>query len=109
MNKILKGLKLSIAVFTFLCAGGCYTYHVAPLKAPIATFTDNTKGKSTTYWGFFWGLKQPAIKPKNCNGNGLATVDVKTNYAYTALSFITLGIVNPIQINWQCTKCLNIQ
>lgn len=61
-----------------------------------------------TSWSFFWG----AIEDKrfynteytNCQGNGLSMVTVKTNAAFVILNVISLGIVMPIRISFDCAK-----
>lgn len=61
-----------------------------------------------TSWSFFWGALEDK-KFKNteltdCQGNGLSMVTVRTNAAFVILNVISLGIVMPIRIEFDCAK-----
>ena len=81
----------------------CYTTTVMPKNVAQV----HTPQKHTS-WSFLWGIIEDK-KLKNtdrvdCKGNGLSTVTIKSNAGYILLSFVTLGIVVPIQIEYDCAK-----
>ena len=58
--------------------------------------------KGGTHWMFFWGRVKEKAYVAGCEHN-LTTVDFKQNYLYTAISFLTLGIVTPVKVEWNCS------
>jgi hypothetical protein len=81
---------------------GCYHYRV------LNTTNDpSTEYQKTVMWSYAWGLVN---NPKhfhvpNCtNSNGLDEVLYSKNFGHSILTFITLGIVSPVEIRWKCHK-----
>jgi hypothetical protein len=67
------------------------------------TFANNPLNQRTT-WSFAWGLVQPKdIHPK-CDSrfNHLDQVTVKNNLGFALISVLSLGIVMPQRIKWDC-------
>ena len=95
-------LLLLLAAFPLLFSS-CYSYRVATHAQPGAEIN------SITAHSFFWGLVQnpKEIATPICdslNANGVALVQVKTNFGYSLLTVVTLGIWCPMRIEWKCSK-----
>lgn len=57
-----------------------------------------------THWVYFWGrVNEKTYVANQCSEHNLTTVDFKQNYLYTAISFLTLGIVTPVKVEWNCS------
>ena len=95
---------------TMFLLSSCYSYRIAT-KAQAGTEITTVKANA-----YFWGLIQ---KPKdgiitpNCdalNINGMAEVQVKTNFGNAFITVVTLGIWCPMKITWKCGKpCQKIE
>jgi hypothetical protein len=96
--------RVSLALTaSLLLLSSCYSYRVATHALPGAEMN------SKTAHSFFWGLVQnpKEISTPICdtlNANGVALVQVKTNFGYSLITVFTLGIWCPIKIQWQCSK-----
>jgi hypothetical protein len=77
---------------------GCYHYRASVPAAPA------TEPKSATLWSYAWGAVQQNIQPENCVANSLQEVTVSSNFGYTLLAVVTLGFVQPAQVEWRCGK-----
>ncbi len=55
-----------------------------------------------THWIYFWGLGNNKEFIAKCKDGNIATVEIKHNYGYTAITFLTLGIVTPQTLEWNC-------
>lgn len=79
----------------------CYQYKIIPKNVMPATEESQKK----TVCELFWGLAhEPTITPQDCHGNGVTNVRVKTNFGFILISTLTLGIVVPVTVQWQCAK-----
>ena len=87
-------IAVSVLSFTF---EGCSSVHVIAKQASKA---DDTYTK--TVFALWWGASDP-VENVDCNGNGLHDVSVKTNWLYSICTFITLGAVVPMDIEYRCT------
>lgn len=93
---------LVISVLLFMSS--CYTYRIG---TTAQAGTESTTVKANTY---FWGLIQNpknGIPTPNCdslNINGMAEVQVKTNFGNALITVVTLGIWCPMKITWKCAK-----
>ena len=86
-----------------LSLNSCYTYRVATLAQPGAELSSRTANS------FFWGLVQSPkeIATPICdslNANGMSIVQVKSNFGYSLITVVTLGIWSPMKIQWKCSK-----
>lgn len=85
-----------------LSTQGCYHYRV------INTTNDpGTEYQRTVMWSYAWGLvnNPKDFHAPNCNaGNALDEVVFSKNFGQTALTFLTLGVVAPVEIKWKCHK-----
>lgn len=82
----------------------CYSYRVATQALP-----GTETSKTITVHSFFWGIvKKPTeIHTPLCDSlqiNGLAEVTVKSNFGYSLITVITLGIWSPMKLEWKCGK-----
>jgi len=97
-------LRVPLALLTcLLLLSSCYTYRVATHAQP------GTEFQSRTAHSFFWGLVQnpKEIATPVCdslNTNGVALVQVKSNFGYSLITVLTLGIWSPMRIEWKCSK-----
>jgi len=92
-----------LLIICMLVLNSCYTYRVAT-KAQAGT-----EMTSRTVNSFFWGLVQnpKEISTPICdslNINGMAVVQVKSNFGYSLITVLTLGIWSPMIIEWKCGK-----
>ena len=57
-----------------------------------------------THWSFFWGILKQGDWPAGCQqGSNLSKVRVKTNPGFIIISFVSLGIVVPQKLEWDCS------
>jgi Bor protein len=93
----------SILLLLFLILStGCYRYEVLRSDEPISTNL-----KTQRVYSFFWGAleSKSTFKVGNCaEGNGLQRVIIRTNFGSTLVTFLTLGIVAPMKVQWECGK-----
>ena len=47
---------------------------------------------------------EPLVAPTNCKGNGMASVMMTMTAADALVTFVTLGLVRPVTIEWTCAK-----
>ncbi|HLP28184.1 MAG TPA: hypothetical protein VK147_06040 [Candidatus Didemnitutus sp.] len=81
---------------------GCY--HV---RVNTAAYDPSTTYQSETVHTLFWGLVQEDVIASNCDSlkiKGLDEVRVTTNFGYSLITVLTLGIWCPTQIEWKCSK-----
>jgi len=96
---VTRALLLGIC-FTFF--QGCY--HV---RVNTAAYDPSTTYQSETVHTLFWGLVQEDVIASNCDSlkvKGLDEVRVTTNFGYSLITVLTLGIWCPTQIEWKCSK-----
>ena len=56
-----------------------------------------------THWSFLWGFLKQGDWPAGCqDGSNMSQVRVKTNPGFIIISFVTLGIVVPQKLEWDC-------
>ncbi|HXD93080.1 MAG TPA: hypothetical protein VNX01_07685 [Bacteroidia bacterium] len=97
-TSFVKGVLSFILISLFLSLQSCGNYYSIRTNLPPETLT-----KDTTVYSLWWGFTHPTIIP-NCYGNGISEVTVKTNFGNKLISFVTLGIVVPIHIEYKCAK-----
>jgi len=94
--------RSSAVIVVVLLIQGCY--HV---RINTAHYDPSTNYESKTVHTLFWGLVQEDVIAKNCDAlevKGLDEVRVTTNYGYSLITVLTLGIWCPTQIEWKCSK-----
>lgn len=82
---------------------GCSTYVV---KIPqLAIETPKGRCETKTVWSLYWGIKDvpsPILDPKECYGQGMGEVRVKSNLLFDLVSVLTLGFASPKRVEWYC-------
>ncbi|MCK8519993.1 Bor family protein [Aquimarina sp. D1M17] len=63
---------------------------------------DSVVKHSKTTWSFAWGLVAPKDINPNCDSKYLSASTHKTNLGFILLSAVTLGIVVPQTVEWEC-------
>ena len=99
-----KGILMAMLTTAVFCQG-CYTYHIKPNDVTAAT----EYNKEAVQWFYAWGLWEGKKPVPECKRNGLADVSVRTTFGGSILTFVTLGIVHPINIKWKCHQCMVIE
>lgn len=91
---------LKLAVLAWACSG-CAHFHITGNGV-----TSATEPRSVTEAAYLWGIIQPNdIVPPNCPKKvPLAEVTAHTNFGYTLVDFLTLGIVDLQTIEWRCAN-----
>ena len=92
-----------LPVLIVLLFSSCYSYRISTRAQP------GTEVSTKTVHAFFWGLVQSPkeITTPNCDSlklNGMALVQMKTNFGYALITVATLGIWCPMQVEWKCSK-----
>jgi hypothetical protein len=64
--------------------------------------SDSVVKNTKTTWSFAWGLVSPKDINAGCESKHLSSATNTTNLGYILLSTITLGIVVPQTIEWEC-------
>ncbi|WP_152538310.1 hypothetical protein [Aquimarina megaterium] len=88
---------ISIVLAITICCTSCMSTRVVSLHDSDAV-VKNTK----TTWSFAWGLVSPKDIDARCESKHLSSATNTTNFGYILLSTITLGIVVPQTITWEC-------
>src|SRR6188768_1013986 len=58
-----------------------------------------------THWSYFWGIISNEPWPAGCQqGSDMSRVRVTTNAGFIIVSFISLGIVIPQRLEWDCAQ-----
>jgi hypothetical protein len=92
-------------VLAFLLASvqGCYHYRVA--AAGPAGANPSTFSQSATLHAVLWGLVQDQTLEHVCaQDEALARVRTTSNFGYTLLTVVTLGIWAPVQVEYACAN-----
>ncbi len=97
-----KGLY-PLLLSMLLLFNSCYSYRVATQAQP------GTEYNKTTAHSFLWGLAQkpPTIRTPICDSldvNGMSEVVMKTNFGYSLITVVTLGIWSPMKVEYKCGK-----
>jgi Bor protein len=90
------------AMFFF---SSCYSYRIATHAQAGTEFSKPVMANS-----YFWGLLQnprDGIHTPDCDElgvNGVAVVEVKSNFLFSLVTVCTLGIWSPLKVVYQCSK-----
>jgi len=96
-----KQLLISLCIIA-LFLPSCYHYRVT-VETPEPA-TDYYTKKSVKH-AFLWGAIQPKPwKADDCKANGIDEVMVTTNFGYSLLTVLSLGIWCPMTAEWKCSK-----
>jgi hypothetical protein len=100
MRSVVKQTLLGMLIV--VACSGCYHARIN-----TAHYDPSTNYQSKTVHTMFWGLVQEDVIASNCDSldvKGLDEVRVTTNYGYSLITVLTLGIWCPTQIEWKCSK-----
>jgi len=89
-------VKICVAA---LLTAGCAHFRVAPDGIPPSTHEEARRVHAMA-----WGALEPKIAPRNCEGNGLASVTIKVTVVDFLVSAATLGFWTPVTVRWTCAK-----
>lgn len=98
----MKKIKFHI-VFLMICvmATSCMS-----TKLVAKYNSDNIIHHKATKITYLWGAIAPKDIPAECESNALiCQVKAETNLGFICISFLTLGIVVPQKIVWDCCQC----
>lgn len=95
--------KISALVLSALIFQSCTTARLVnnPVLRDCPSGSKNLCHKET-HWVYFWGLVNDKEFIAGCEDPNITMVEYKSNYAFTAISFLTLGIITPQQVEWNC-------
>lgn len=96
--KVRSFFLVSCATTTLFYSVGCSSVHIRANQAPKA---DDVHKKTVV--ALWWGVSDP-LESIECNGNGLQVVSTSTSWLYAACTFLTLGAVAPMDIEYRCTS-----
>ncbi len=69
----------------------------------VSLYDNDSVVKNTkTTWSFAWGLVAPKDIDARCESKRMSSATNSTNLGYILLSTVTLGIVVPQKIEWEC-------
>jgi hypothetical protein len=58
--------------------------------------------RQATRWTLVWGLLQAPDIPAECESKSICKVTNQTNLAYILVSALTIGLVVPQKVIWDC-------
>ncbi|HWJ26897.1 MAG TPA: hypothetical protein VNS32_10170 [Flavisolibacter sp.] len=103
MKRSLSTLTITgLLVLHLITTEGCYHYRIQTTNPDPAT-----SYQKKVVWSYCWGLinkPQNFVVPNCNNNNALDEVLVTTNFGYSILTIVTLGIVCPLEMKWKCHK-----
>jgi len=99
----LKPFLLLFASLFIVLTNSCYTARVAT----HAQAGSEVSGQTVNF--FFWGaLQSPKqVTTPVCDSlgvNGMSEVTVRSNFGYSLITVVTLGIWSPTRLEWKCSK-----
>jgi hypothetical protein len=96
-------VRVGLLAMLLVSTQGCYHYQVVasgPAGANPGTFP-----RSTTLHAVLWGLLQDQTLEHVCaQDEALARVRTTSNFGYTLLTVLTLGIWAPVQVEYACAN-----
>jgi Bor protein len=96
-------VRAGVLVWLLASTPGCYHYQVA--AAGPAGANPSTFPQSATLHAVLWGLVQDQTLEQVCaQDEALARVRTTSNFGYTLLTVVTLGIWAPVQVEYACAN-----
>ena len=94
----MKPIRFSLVLLSiFLVTTGCMNTHL------IAKYdTASIQSSQATRVTLLWGILQPKDIPAACESETICKITIQTNIGFIAISAITLGIVVPQKVTWDC-------
>jgi hypothetical protein len=98
-----SSVRTVVLVWLLASTPGCYHYQVA--AAGPAGANPSTFPQSATLHAVFWGLGQDQTLEHVCaQDEALARVRTTSNFGYTLLTVVTLGMWAPVQVEYACAN-----
>lgn len=91
--KLFIGLCLLCLTFS-----SCYSHRLVAHND-----SDRIILQKKTNWTYLWGLVESNDVLANCPEESMTTVVIKDNLLYNTINVISLGLVNPVMVEWQCS------
>ena len=86
-----------LLLLAFFCLSGCYSS-----KVVASVETDELVPHRQTHWTYLWGLVEQDYVEANCPNESISYITVQDNFFANLLNVITVGIVNPVTLEWHC-------
>lgn len=101
-RRLLPGMFIFLVLFSVLIQG-CAIGPRVVTEYDSNSFANNPLHQRVV-WTYAWGLVQPKDVNPACDAsfNHLNMVEAKTNIGFLLLSAVTLGVVVPMKIKWDC-------
>lgn len=98
--------KLLVACLTIAMANAsCYRYAARTMNVQGNPHpSPATEPRQEVVWNYFWGAVQGELHATDCLGNGLSQATVRTNLGWSLLGLLTLGMVAPMSVEYQCAR-----
>jgi hypothetical protein len=96
MTKTKSPLVLTLLVVLFMTTNCMSTKVIAKYDS------DSIQPHAATKYTLFWGLLQSQDVPAECPSKCICKVSAETNIGFILLSAVTLGIVVPQRVVWEC-------
>src|SRR4051812_20938212 len=94
-------LVLSLAVTIITANSSCVHYTITTTESNPADIAYKEKVVKALWWG---KINVPQRLVDSCGDAGLDEVKISSNFGYTLLHLLTLGIVHKVKIQWKCHK-----
>jgi len=97
MQNYIRLRSISLLLILAMCFLSCMSTRV------VSEYDNDSVVKHTkTSWSYAWGLVTPKDIDPACESKRMNSVTSSTNFGYILLSAITLGIVVPQTVAWEC-------
>jgi len=90
-----------------LCFSACKVSDtvVSRTNSDLPAQAHHLSHQGKTHWSYFWGILSNEPWPAGCqNGSDMSRVRVTTNPGFIIVSFLSLGIVVPQRLEWDCAQ-----
>jgi len=87
-------------ILIVISLSSCYSHRLIASPDPESIIPHER-----TSWSFFWGLIEPKYTSAECpeEMNSISDVVIKDNILNNALNVVTIGMVNPVRLEWNCS------
>ncbi|MDH7446479.1 hypothetical protein [Aquimarina sp. 2201CG14-23] len=97
MQNYIRLRSISLLLILIIGCQSCMSTRV------VSEFDNDSVVKhSKTSWSYAWGLVTPKDIDPGCESKRMSSVTSATNLGYILISAITIGIVVPQTVSWEC-------
>ncbi|WP_299436248.1 hypothetical protein [uncultured Aquimarina sp.] len=97
MQNYIRLRSISVLLILMMCFQNCMSTRV------VSEYDSDSVAKHTkTSWSYAWGLVTPKDIDPDCESKKMNSVTSSTNLGYILISAITIGIVVPQTVTWEC-------